>query len=83
MSDSSGEQDTSPRASSHEGGLPPTASAIVTAVAQVGSMEDDPFRLSVLLCLGLEMDLGTPRTWQKERGRELKDSVGGKKAKGL
>ena len=75
------------RASSHEGGLPPTAtasaSAIVTAVAQVGSMEDDPFRLSLLLWLSLEMDLGTPRTWQKERGRELKDSVGGKKAKGL
>lgn len=60
---------SSSRASSHEGGLPPTASAIVTAVAQVGSMEDDPFRLSLLLWLSLEMNLGTPRTWQK-RGEE-------------
>ena len=70
MSDSSGEQDKvqePPHA--HEGGLPPTASAIVTAVAQVGSMEDDPFRLSLLLWLSLEMKLGTPRTWQK-RGEE-------------
>lgn len=83
MSDSSGEQDTVQEPHVHEGGLPPTASAIVTAVAQVGSMEDDPFRLSLLLWLSLEMDLGTPHTWQKERGRELKDSVGGKKAKGL
>jgi hypothetical protein len=56
MSDSSGEQEQVQEP--HEGGLPPTASAIVTAVAHVGSMEDDPFRLSLLLWLSLEMDLG-------------------------